>query len=410
MKPSGNLSVVDEPRARDMAAIVPEVKICGGPGFVVGARAWHPPRVIGGVAGLASSRDLAAGLYRSVLGREPDDAGVGTWVAALDGGLDLPAATAAMAGSAEAQALIGRIYADVLGRPAEAAGVATWTGALGTGLTLAGVRAGVAGSAEAVATVGAVYRQALGRDADPVGLARYSAALGGGYDLGRVRQELARSDEAVRSLSTSHARVFGFAPSAATLSALQTELATGRPFADTIAVEDRYQRISGIFDDHWGYTIPAAYAADGQGRFLEIASRGYFSGIAITSRAAVPAGGASEFAPGPDTITIDVSKTANTPNLEFFVTIDGRALGAATITTGALLPFSSSTNFVTFKGDFGPGLHRIGITAAAPFVVLAASYNGTSFLKGGVGAQAGVAELFAGPEPQPAVTVLAGSR
>ena len=97
------------------------------------------------------SATAAAGLYRDVLGRAPDDVGLAQLTASLDAGvITLDAARIGLAASPEAQGMIGGFYAALLGRAADAGGLAQFTGALASGkVDLAGVRAAIAGSPEA---------------------------------------------------------------------------------------------------------------------------------------------------------------------------------------------------------------------------------------------------------------------
>lgn len=96
---------------------------------------------------LALDLDGVAGagfrLYRAAFARAPDAAGLGYWIARMDAGAPLPAVAGEFVASAEFQALYGahpgnaelvdKLYRNVLHRAGEAAGVAYWIGVLERG-------------------------------------------------------------------------------------------------------------------------------------------------------------------------------------------------------------------------------------------------------------------------------------
>jgi hypothetical protein len=117
---------------------------------------------------VALDLDGAAGqayrVYRAAFDRVPDPRGIGFWIAALDEGTDLVQIAAGFMDSAEFQALygtgladadfVGRLYRNVLHRDGEAAGVAYWTDVLRRGAaTRAEVLAAFSDSAEDKAAV-----------------------------------------------------------------------------------------------------------------------------------------------------------------------------------------------------------------------------------------------------------------
>lgn len=82
-------------------------------------------------------------LYRSILGRTPDDSGFGYWVSARVEGVTLRAVADGFLNSDEYARrfsagsdadFVSRAYGNVLGRPGDAAGVAYWLGELEEGL------------------------------------------------------------------------------------------------------------------------------------------------------------------------------------------------------------------------------------------------------------------------------------
>ncbi|MBC9179548.1 choice-of-anchor I family protein [Pseudoroseomonas ludipueritiae] len=146
-------------------------------------------------------------LYRALLGREAEAAGLSFWAAQAEGE-GLSGAAAGVLASAEAQAhlggltqdqVIGQLYQQVLGREAGAEEIGFWRGQAQQG-GLAGVAAGIAGSAEAAADptgaaaagirivdadaawIGHGYAGLLGRAVDLAGLAGFSALMEHGLD------------------------------------------------------------------------------------------------------------------------------------------------------------------------------------------------------------------------------------
>lgn len=354
---------------------------------------------------------LIARIYRDVLGRLPDPAGAALYAAALDGGLTADAMRAEVAQSLETQLRIVDIYRQVLGRAPDAPGLAQVAASLAAGVaTLESVQAALEASPEASLSLARLYQQVLGRFGDDPGLAHLANALKAGYSFDQVRGFLAQSSEAADSLIRSYVLQFGTAPSSSTIVTLQDQLARGRTFTDVAHVDDRQTRTSGFISHRYGYTIPAATSPDETVRFVFIARNSPIDGSQVTSVQPVSAVASGAFPPGSDTITLDLTKTANTPDLSFLATLDGQVLGSATLTTAAEHPFSTIANEVTLTGAFGPALHILALTVAEPIrplTVRDATFNGNTFLKGSDSTDAtGVLTLFPHPGPQPPVNAL----
>lgn len=136
----------------------------------------------GAAAGFADARDPASWaddvyrLYRATLDRAPDAAGFADWTAKLSAGLDALAATAGFVDSPEFQLRYGALndadfirllYRNVLDRAPDAAGLADWTDLLSTGTSRAAVVQGFAQSVEFAAATAADLKgwiRALGQD------------------------------------------------------------------------------------------------------------------------------------------------------------------------------------------------------------------------------------------------------
>jgi hypothetical protein len=354
---------------------------------------------------------LIARIYRDVLGRLPDPVGAALYDAALDGGLTAEAMRAEVAQALETQLRIVDSYRQVLGRAPDAPGLAQVTASLAAGdATLESVQAALKESPEAKLSLARLYQQVLGRFGDDPGLAHFAEALRAGYSFDQIRGFLAQSSEAADSLIRSYILQFGTAPSSSTIVTLQDQLARGRAFTDVAHVDDRQTRSSGFFSHQYGYTIPAATSPDGTVRFVSIAQNSPIGGSEVTSVQPVPTTASGTFAPGSDTITLDLTKAASTPDLAFIATLDGQVLGSATLTTAAERPFGTIANEVTFTGAFGPALHILALTVADPaqrLTVRDATFDGNMFLKGSASTDAtGVLTLFPHPGPQPPVNEL----
>jgi Ca2+-binding RTX toxin-like protein len=108
-----------------------------------------------GASASADDSDFVKALYTSVLGREADDAGLDSWVAALTAGVDRASIAQDISSSAESNAksasdFIDELYTNALGRTADAEGKAAWTNALEHGATQAEVAIGIVGSDEGI--------------------------------------------------------------------------------------------------------------------------------------------------------------------------------------------------------------------------------------------------------------------
>ncbi len=170
--------------------------------------------------------DRAAVVYRmydAAFDRTPDALGFNVWIAALESGTAIEALGAAFAGSPEFQATYGslpdqgfveRLYRNVLDREGDDAGVAFWTGqleagALSRGQVLAGfseaaehveglrapVESGLWDADETAASVARLYLAALERAPDAAGLTYWTGAARGGQPLADVADAFAGSVE-----------------------------------------------------------------------------------------------------------------------------------------------------------------------------------------------------------------------
>ena len=145
--------------------------------------------------------------FRDILGRDPDEDGLRTYRARLmEAGWSEDQLRDQLRHSPEFRqrdltSLIHRIYREVLGRDPDPAGVATYTRALQGGMSEAEFRADLRRSGERATlvvreAVTRAYRDVLRREPDAAGLANYSKLmLERGWDETRVRDALKKSEE-----------------------------------------------------------------------------------------------------------------------------------------------------------------------------------------------------------------------
>lgn len=151
-----------------------------------------------------------ARLYYGALERAPDRAGLVYWTQQLSGGEALRTVAGDIAGSAEFTARYGaldsagfvdQLYRNVLGRPADKAGLAYWDSALAAGTSRGEVLLGFAQSAEFKAasdhevTTALGYLGLLGRDAAPAEMAYWVGQLDAGQAEAKVVGRFLEVDE-----------------------------------------------------------------------------------------------------------------------------------------------------------------------------------------------------------------------
>lgn len=173
--------------------------------------------------GVGSNADFVLQIYRNVLGRAPDAAGLTYWRDALDSGRSTRGVTlASVSESAENKTLmapslatgiwdrnetaaqVARLYASGLGRAPDEAGLASWMRGLRSGETVLSVAANIVRSPEFRAAydvlgsqdfVQALYRNTLGRAGDGAGVAYWAAVLNGGTSRADVLFAFSESPE-----------------------------------------------------------------------------------------------------------------------------------------------------------------------------------------------------------------------
>lgn len=176
--------------------------------------------------GAAGDAGFVTLLYRNVLGRDPDPAGLAGWTDRLATGTSRAEVVVGFAESAEfvARSLdetfamtraglqaeaaddVFRLYQAVLGRTPDPVGLETWSGRIAAGRNLSEVAEGFAASREFAARYGAtddagfvgqIYRNVLGRDPDPAGLSGWTDRLEAGMSRAEMALALAQSREFV---------------------------------------------------------------------------------------------------------------------------------------------------------------------------------------------------------------------
>lgn len=140
--------------------------------------------------------------YRDTLGREPDARGLAGWVAAARGGMPIPQIASAFYGSQEYrqrftddEAWLRSLYRVLLFRDADAAGLAHWAAALDAGVPAATIAHSFYQSVETgQVRVDGLYRSLLGRAAEPAGIAHWTPVVLARGDLA-LAASLASSEE-----------------------------------------------------------------------------------------------------------------------------------------------------------------------------------------------------------------------
>jgi hypothetical protein len=127
----------------------------------------------GGITGYAEGGDIAS-LYTSILGREPDAAGLAAWQKALDTGTSFADIKKGFENSQEARTnTIKQIYNEQLGREAETEGLANWLNVYNSGQTADQISKSIAQAKEGQdldkQSITSAYRQILGRNPEPEG-------------------------------------------------------------------------------------------------------------------------------------------------------------------------------------------------------------------------------------------------
>src|SRR5205823_13663913 len=94
------------------------------------------------------------------------------------------------------QRFVIQVYRDLLGREVESAGLAFWSGFLDQGVTGVEVVGAIERSGEyRTDLVQGLYQQLLGRQADAAGLSSFVAALATGSTVNQVKVSLLSSEE-----------------------------------------------------------------------------------------------------------------------------------------------------------------------------------------------------------------------
>jgi glucose/arabinose dehydrogenase len=147
---------------------------------------------------------LIAEAYRTYLERGPDPTGAAGWLAAMRSGATIQRIEAGFVasdeyygrGGATDAAWVGRLYANVLGRGASDSEVQAWTMALAGGASRYQVAMGFLVSSEHLTNVvDGYYRDLLGRGAEPTGARGWVIAIQGGTRVEAVIAGIVASNE-----------------------------------------------------------------------------------------------------------------------------------------------------------------------------------------------------------------------
>lgn len=147
---------------------------------------------------------LISGVYWRFLDRDPDAGGLANWLAAMQGGVTIAQMESGFIASPEYYAAAGgtpegwvtALYVDVLWREPADAEVASWVAALAAGGSHSQVAMGFLLSPEHLTTVvDGYYWELLRRGIDPVGAASWVAILGAGGRDEAIIGAIVASDE-----------------------------------------------------------------------------------------------------------------------------------------------------------------------------------------------------------------------
>lgn len=145
-------------------------------------------------------RPVVLNMYRDVLGREGDDAGVSYWSWQLitNSVSTTQLATAFLSSTEYRTNQIRQLYQQILGRDADAAGLSAWLSFFQRGGTVEQIEAGFYGSDEYFNAHGganagvltAYYQTFLGRDPEPAGLVYWGLQLEYGISRATIAQNI----------------------------------------------------------------------------------------------------------------------------------------------------------------------------------------------------------------------------
>ena len=146
---------------------------------------------------------VVEGLYRNILGRDADPAGLASWAAQLNAGESAAKVAGQFFQSTEYTTdVVESYYTTYLGRVGDPAGVASWVAKLQAGASEETVAAAFLSSPEYSAKhvaegvfVQSLYENILGRAGDPAGINNWTQLLGAGTSRGAVAASFIGSPE-----------------------------------------------------------------------------------------------------------------------------------------------------------------------------------------------------------------------
>jgi hypothetical protein len=177
-------------------------------------------------------------LYRDLLNRPADPAGLAFWTNQLAQGMTRSQVAAGIESSLEFETVtVQKAYQQLLHRAADSAGLDFWTNFLQQGHSVEQMDVGIVGSAEYFQTRGggtnsvyltALYQDVLGRAVDPEGQTFFSQQLAGDMTRAQVAGEIFASAEFRQGLVTSDYRqLLNRSPDPAGLAFFTNALASG---------------------------------------------------------------------------------------------------------------------------------------------------------------------------------------
>ena len=314
---------------------------------------------------------VVEGLYRNILGRDADPAGLTYWNAQLKPGESAAPVAGQFFQSPEYTTnVVESYYKTYLGRDGDQAGVATWVAKLQAGASEEEVAAAFLSSPEYSAKhvtdgdfVQSLYENILGREGDPAGINNWTQLLGAGTSRGVVAASF-----------------------------------IGSPESSQRAIDGDYNAFLARVGDTSGVNSWVAQVQNGSLTLAEVAAM--FAGSPeyatrasqVTAALAITSAGSTTFTTGTlGTFTVTTTGTptaalSETGTLPTGVTFVDNKDGTATLASTAATPAGSTTLTITAANGVGsPVTQSFTLTVAAVPAPAITSAGSTTFTTGTLG-------------------------
>ena len=314
---------------------------------------------------------VVEGLYRNILGRDADPAGLAHWAAQLKAGESAAQVAGQFFQSSEYPTdVVESYYQTYLGRVGDPAGVASWVAKLQAGASEEEVAAAFLSSPEYSAKhvtdgafVQSLYENVLGRAGDPAGINTWTQLLGAGTSRSTVAASF-----------------------------------IGSPESSQRAIDGDYNVFLARVGDTSGVNSWVAQVQNGSMTLAEVAA--LFAGSPeyatrasqVTAAPAITSAGSTTFTTGTlGTFTVTTTGTptaalSETGTLPTGVTFVDNKDGTATLASTAATPAGSTTLTITASNGVGsPVTQSFTLTVAAVPALAITSAGSTTFTTGTLG-------------------------